>query len=200
MASARVERVGNRRCTTPSPSTPLRGRTASAGEGRLERRIVAEDRSLQLLQTGAGLDPEFLAERRRARLYVSAPLPGDRFGRGRASAARAGPHGRGAPQRGSRARRRARRRDRVQGPLRYRLSNRRQAELLQTGDLGLGEGLEREVCKRRYPPECECVRSVRRGAFRTPFASSRRPAPRRIEETDVESFWRDAQHVARRPA
>ena len=41
-----------------------------------------------------------------------------------------------------------------------------QSELLQTGDLGLGEGLEGEVCERGSPPECEGIAKRHRSAFR----------------------------------
>ena len=163
-ASARVERVGNRRCRTFSLD-PLRGRPASPGEA-LERRIVAEDRALQLLQTGAGLDPELVAEcppsasvRLERLCLTTASVEGEH--QLRAQALAVGVRRNEGLELGD---------ERVVVPEReVRFDpglDRRQAELLQARDLGLGEGLEGEVCKRGSPPKCEGIPKRQRSAFR----------------------------------
>jgi hypothetical protein len=73
-----------------------------------------------------------------------------------------------------------------------------QSELLQTGDLGLGERLEGEVCKCGSPPECEGIPKRQRRAFRI---TARELPPtllqQRLEAVYVELVWRNTQHVAR---
>ena len=198
MASARVERVGNRRRRTRS--TPLRARPASAGEAA--RATNRGGGSLAPALADGSWVIEFLAERPPSmNTSASSASAGDRFGRGRASAARAGPHGRDARPRGSPSsatseswRPRAR-------SASIRASSAVNRKLLQTRDLGLGEGLEGEVreVRVRAPGASRASRSVSEARSASPLASSRRPCSQPgLEPTDVEPLWRNTRHVARR--
>ena len=127
---------------------------------------MAKDRSLQLLQTGAGLDPELLAERppsapvRLERLCLTtASVEGEhQLG---AQALAVGMCGNEGFELGD---------ERVlapEGEVRFDPGlERGQSELLQTRDLALGEGLEGEVCKCRSAPEREGIPKRQRSAFR----------------------------------
>ena len=73
-----------------------------------------------------------------------------------------------------------------------------QSELLQTRDLGLGEGLEGEVGKCGAAPECEGIPKRQRSALR--LAARELPPTllqQGLEATCVEPLRRDTQHVAR---
>ena len=75
---------------------------------------------------------------------------------------------------------------------------RRQSELLQTGDLGLGESLEGEVRKCRSPPECERIPERQRSGF---WLTARELPPtllqQSLEAPYVERVRRNTQHVTR---
>ena len=147
---------------------------------------------------GAGLDPELLAERppsapvRLERLCLTTASVESEHQLG-AQALAVGMRGNEGLELGD---------ERVlaaEGEVRFdpRLE-RCQSELLQTGDLGLREGLEGEVCKCRSPPECEGIPKRQRRAFRL---TARELPPtllqQGLEAVCIESVRRDAQHVAR---
>jgi hypothetical protein len=159
---------------------------------------VAKDRSLQLPQTGPRLEPELLAER-----SPSAPI---RFERLRLAAASVeSEHQLGAETFAVG----------VRGNEGFELGDervlaaegevcfdpgleRRQSELFETGDLALGERLEREVCQWRPAPECEgfpkrCRRSLCLTTRELPPAE----LEQRLETMYVELVWRNLEHVAR---
>ena len=159
---------------------------------------MAKDRSLQLLQTGARLDPELLAERppsapirfERLRLAAASVESEHQLG---AQALAVGVRGNEGLELGD---------ERVlaaEGEVCFDPGlERRQSELLQTGDLALGEGLEGEVCKCRSAPECEGIPKRQRSALRL---TARELPPtlleQRLEAMCIEPFWRNTQHVAR---
>ena len=159
---------------------------------------MAKDRSLKLLQTGAGLDPELLTERPPSapvrleclRLTTASVEGEHQLG---AQALAVGMRGNEGFELGD---------ERVlasEGEIRVdpRLE-RCQPELLQAGDLGPGEGLEGEVCERRSPPECKGIAKRRRCLL---WVAARELLPpefeQRLEAACVQAFGRYAQHVAR---
>ena len=82
-----------------------RARRAGRASASVERRVLGQDRRLELLQLAAGVQPELLDEDVRARAgRPRARRPGGRRGRGRASAARGSARGTGARRSAPRAR------------------------------------------------------------------------------------------------
>jgi hypothetical protein len=159
---------------------------------------VAKDRSLQLLQTRAGLDPELLAEG-----PPSTPIGLERLCLATASVERehqlsaqalaVGVRGDEVLELGH---------ERVvasEGEVRFDPGlDRGQSELLQTSDFGLGEGFEGEVCEWRSPPKCECIVKRRRSSLgitarELPPASLQQS----LEAACIQPLWPYAQHVAR---
>jgi hypothetical protein len=166
---------------------------------RPERRVVTKDRSLQLPQARARLDPELFAERpprlpiRLERLCLTtAPVEGEhQLG---AQALTVGMLGDEGLELGD---------ERVVAPEReIRFDpglERGQPEFLQPGDLGLGERLEGEVRKWSSPPQRQCLTKRRR----RPLGLAARELPpaavqESLEAADVERLWRNTQHVPRR--
>jgi hypothetical protein len=200
------ERGGERESLARRESSPLLhdlGPLFVSGAQRvrarcLERRVMAQDRALQLLQTRAGLDPELLAEcppRAPVRLerlcLTTTPVESEHQ-----LGAQALPVG-------------MRRNERLElGDERVLASQdevgfdpgleRCQSELLETGDLGLSEGLEGEVCECGSPPEREGIPKRQRSTF---GLTARELPPtalqQRLEAACIEPFRPYAQHVAR---
>ena len=159
---------------------------------------MAQDRAFQLLQTRVGLDPELLVEgppgtpiRLERLCLATASVEGEH---------QLGPQGLAIGVCGSESLELGDERVLTpEGEVRFDPGfERSQAELLQTRDLALREGLEREVGECRSPPEGEGIAKRRRGAFRLP-ARDLPPTSlqQSLEAAYVERFWRHAQHVAR---
>ena len=152
-------------------------RSASYGRpGVSERRILAQDRPLQLAQLRARVEAELLVEQPLAlaihieRLGLAA-RPVQRAHEEQRAAAPAA----GAPRRAPAAPRRARVHRRARAPPRCGSSMRELTQLAETRGLRLDEGLVLEVGERRAPPERERL------------AQRRRTRPPRLRPTRVAS-------------
>ena len=127
---------------------------------------MTKDRSLQLLQAVTGIDPELLAERspsaaiRFERLCL-ATAPVESKHQLSPQAFTVGMCGDESLELGDERVLASEREVRFDPGL-----ERGQSELVQTSDLGLGEWLEGEVCKRGASPECEGLPKRRRSLLR----------------------------------
>jgi hypothetical protein len=175
------------------------GRRRHGGRG-LELRLLAEDGAFEPLQAGARLDPE-LVDEQRSRLLVG----GERFGL--APRPVEGKHGLAAQALpvGMRGDERLELADEV-GPVpRPQVGvdpplEGDQAQLLEPGDLRLGELLVGEVGERAPVPEAERLAERRRGERILPARSQRLCLPHQaFEPVQVELVGADLEQVARRP-
>ena len=180
----RGARRAQRSRPTNAPARPRR-RVGSAADGEVER---ARPAGGSPAGARAARGPARCPAPRRARAAPSgrprAPRPGGRSDRARASAARAGAHAAGARRPAPRARRPARRAARARG--RPRCAPRaRRAALLEPGDLGLRERLEREVGERRAAPQRERLRSSSAALLQRRRDRARyRPPAQQLTRTD----------------